>query len=130
MGQTSNTHAALCGVKAVDSSCSALENKNQKDDFCRKYSDWWNGVFVPQIKVPGVNMFDELEKEEICELFSFMPESILGSLEPSRAQKLMETFFQQLMPEIQQKNPKLFARIISIQKMCPEDVWKNRRNRL
>ncbi len=130
MGQTSNTHAALCGVKAVDSICSALKSGGAEKDCCREYRDWWNAVFVPNIKVPGVNMFEVLDSEEIDALFSFMPDSIPGSLEPGQAQKLMGSFFQKLMPEIQQKNPKLFARIVSIQQMCSEDVWEKRRENI
>jgi len=76
MGQTSNTHAALCGVKAVDSICSALKKRGGEKDCCREYRDWWNAVFVPNIKVPGVNMFEVLDSEEIDALFSFMPDSI------------------------------------------------------
>ncbi len=130
MGQTSNTHAALCGVKAVDSICSALKGENNGNDVCRDYRSWWDRVFVPLIKAPGINMFEELEPEEVDELFSFMPEEVPGSLEPSRAQKLMGAFFQQLLPEVQKKSPKLFERIIAIQHMKPDDVWKKRRMEL
>jgi len=127
MGQTSNTHAALCGVKAVDSICRALANGNPEEDCCREYRDWWNAVFVPGIRTPGVNIFEELEAEEIDALFSFMPDEIPGSLEPGRAQKLMQAFFQQLMPELREKNPGLFQRIMSIQRMDPDAVWQKRR---
>ena len=127
MGQTSNTHAALCGVKAVDSICSALNEKKVGNEVVRGYRDWWNDNFVPHIKEPGVNMFEELESEEIDELFSFMSESIPGSLEPTRAQKFMGSFFQKLLPEVQKKSPKLFERIILVQQKSSRDVWEKKR---
>jgi len=127
MGQTSNTHAALCGVKAVDSICSALNEKKVGNEVVRGYRDWWNDNFVPHIKEPGVNMFEELESEEIDELLSFMPDSILGSLEPNRAQKFMGSFFQKLLPEVQKKSPELFERIVLVQQKSSKDVWERKR---
>lgn len=127
MGQTSNTHAALCGVKAVESICSALTEKKADSEVCQEYRDWWNDNFVPHIKALGVNMFEELEPEEIDELFSFMPDSIPGSLEPNRAQKFMGSFFQKLLPEIQKKSPGLFERIVLVQQKSSKDVWEIKR---
>lgn len=129
MGQTSNTHAALCGVMAVNSVCSFLGDEKGEGDAGKKYREWWNAVFVPGIREPGVNMFEELDSEELDALFAFMPDEIAGSLEPGRAQKLMGAFFQQLMPKIQEKSPGLFQRIVAIQCMDPDTVWKKRREK-
>jgi hypothetical protein len=82
---------------------------------------------VPHIKEPGVNMFEELESEEIDELLSFMPDSILGSLEPNRAQKFMGSFFQKILPEVQKKSPELFERIVLVQQKSSKDVWERKR---
>ena len=75
----------------------------------------------------GGNIFEELTRDEIDELFSYMPAEIPGSMEPRKAKQLMGALFQKLMPEIQQKNPALVQRIMSIQQKTVDDAWAEKR---
>ena len=128
LGQTSNSHAALSGARAAECIGAALLNGGAADEACRSYRQWWEENFVNYTKVPGGgNIFDELTRDEIDELFSYMPAEIPGSMEPRKAKQLLGAFFQKLMPEIQQKNPALVQKIISIQQKSVDDAWAEKR---
>jgi flavin-dependent dehydrogenase len=128
MGQTSNTHAALTGLKAVECIFEAVKEKKIGQDVYEPYQKWWDENFARHIKAPGVNMFDELTRDEIDEFFSYMPEEIEGSMEPTKAQRLLGAFFQKLIPDVQKKNPQLVRRIQAIQQRSPDEAWKEKRS--
>ena len=75
-----------------------------------------------------IKMFDELTRDEIDEFFSYMPEEIEGSMEPTKAQRLLGAFFQKLIPDVQKKNPQLVRRIQAIQQRSPDEAWKEKRS--
>ncbi len=123
-GQTSNTHAALTGVKAVESISAALKNSLQGEEVYADYRSWWTENIVNYIKVPaGANMFELLTAKELDEFFSYMPEEIIASMEPKKAGQMLGAFFQGLLPEIQKKNPALVQKIAGIQQQTPEEAW-------
>ncbi|MBN2109051.1 MAG: FAD-dependent monooxygenase [Deltaproteobacteria bacterium] len=126
-GQTSNTHAALTGAKAVECIHSALNNGLSGDAAYLPYRTWWTENFVNYLKVPGGgNMFELLTADEIDEFFSYMPGEIVASMEPKKAGQLLGAFFQKLLSEIQQKNPGLVQRIAAIQKLTADEAWKEK----
>jgi flavin-dependent dehydrogenase len=128
LGQTSNSHAALTGARAAECIGDALQNQCSAEEAYRHYRAWWEENFVNYSKVPGGgNIFEELSKDEVDELFSYMPAEIPGSMEPRKAKQLMGALFQKLMPEIQQKNPALVQRMISIQQKTVDDAWAEKR---
>jgi|GEM_PF-557944 len=128
LGQTSNSHAALTGARAAECIGDALQNQCSADEAYRHYHAWWEENYLNYAKVPGGgNIFDELTRDEIDELFSYMPAEIPGSMEPRKAKQLMAAFFQKLIPEIQQKNPALVQRIMSIQQKTVDDAWAEKR---
>jgi flavin-dependent dehydrogenase len=128
LGQTSNSHAALTGARAAQCIGDVLQNQCSADEAYQHYRSWWEENYVSYTKVPGGgNIFDELTRDEIDELFSFMPDEIPGSMEPRKAKQLMAAFFQKLIPEIQAKNPALVQKIISIQQKTVDDAWAEKR---
>jgi len=128
LGQTSNSHAALTGARAAECIGDALQNQCSVEEAYRHYRAWWEENFINYSKVPGGgNIFEELSKDEVDELFSYMPAEIPGSMEPRKAKQLMGALFQKLMPEIQQKNPALVQRMISIQQKTVDDAWAEKR---
>jgi flavin-dependent dehydrogenase len=71
LGQTSNSHAALIAVRAAECIGDALQNRCSADEACRQYRDWWEKHYVSYAKVPGSgNIFEELTRDEVDELFS------------------------------------------------------------
>ncbi len=128
MGQTSNTHAALTGLKAVECICEAIKEKKTGQDVYEPYQKWWDENFAQHIKAPGGNIFDELTRDEIDEFFSYMPEEIEGSMEPTKAQRLLGAFFQKLIPDVQKKNPQLVRKIQAIQERSSDEAWKEKRS--
>jgi flavin-dependent dehydrogenase len=128
LGQTSNSHAALTGARAAECISATLQNRCSTDEACQQYRAWWEENFINYSKVPGGgNIFEELSRDEIDELFSYMPTEIPGSMEPRKAKQLMGALFQKLMPEIQQKSPALVQRIVSIQQKTVDDAWAEKR---
>ena len=126
-GQTSNTHAALTGAKAAECIHTALRNRLSGDEVYLPYRTWWTENFVNYIKVPGgANMFELLTADEIDELFSYMPDEIIASMEPKKAGQLLAAFFQKLLPEIQSKNPALVQKIAAIQQQTTDEAWKEK----
>ena len=126
-GQTSNTHAALTGVKAAECIHAALEQKLSGDAAYVPYRTWWTENFLNYVKVPGgANMFELLTAEEIDEFFSYMPGEIIASMEPKKAGQLLGAFFAKLLPEIQQKNPALVHKIAAIQKLTTDEAWRQK----
>ena len=126
-GQTSNTHAALTGAKAVECIHNALHHGLRGDEFYLPYRNWWTENFVNYLKVPGGgNMFELLNADEIDEFFSYMPDEIIASMEPRKARQLLGAFFQKLLPEIQSKNPRLVQKIAAIQRQTTEDAWQEK----
>lgn len=126
-GQTSNTHAALTGAKAVECIHGALHNRLTGAEVYQPYRTWWTESFVNYIKVPGgANMFELLSADEIDELFSYMPAEIIASMEPRKAGQLLGVFFQKLMTEIQSTNPALVQKIAAIQRQSADEAWKEK----
>jgi len=128
-GQTSNTHAALTGFQAADCIRGALEGTCTRQDAAERYRQWWGQCFYDGWRTPGVNLFEHLTADEIDELFSLLPPEIPGSLEPGTAQRLMGALFQNLMPTLQEKNPRLLQRIAAVQQQSPETVRAARQQR-
>jgi flavin-dependent dehydrogenase len=128
LGQTSNSHAALTGARAAECISDALQNRCSTDEAYRHYQAWWEENFINYAKVPGGgNIFEELSRDEVDELFSYMPDEIPGSMEPRKAKLLMGALFQKLMPIIQQKSPALVQRIVSIQQKTVDEAWAEKR---
>ncbi len=127
IGQTSNTHAALCSTRAVECCAEALKNNLEEDTIYEPYRLWWKRYYINHYNTPGANFMEELTGEEIDELFVDMPEQIPGSLEPSMAKKLIGEFFKNYMPGVTAKNPKLAAKLAGIQQMSPDEAWRRRR---
>jgi flavin-dependent dehydrogenase len=128
LGQTSNSHAALTGAKAAECIGNCLQHHCSADAAYQQYRLWWEDNFINYAKVPGGgNIFEELSRDEIDELFSCMPDEIPGSMEPKKAKLLMGAFFQKLIPEIQRKNPALVQKIMSIQQKSIDDAWAEKR---
>ena len=126
-GQTSNTHAALTGAKAVECIHNALQNSLRGDEVYLPYRNWWAENFVNYLKVPGGgNMFEILTADELDEFFSYMPDEIVASMEPKKAQQLLGVFFQKLLPEIQSKNPALVQKIAAIQMQTTDEAWQQK----
>ena len=126
-GQTSNTHAALTGAKAVECIHTALHNRLSGDEVYLPYRSWWTENFVNYIKVPGgANMFELLTADEIDEFFSYMPDEIVASMEPKKAGQLLAAFFQKLLPVIQSKNPALVQKIAAIQQQTTDEAWQEK----
>jgi len=127
IGQSSNTHGALMGMKAAECIAEALTEKKQGEDIYGPYRSWWRKAYYHDVRPPGANMFEELAGGELDLLFSFMPPEIEGSLEPGTARVLMGALFQKLLPEIQKKHPELVAKIAAIQGMAPDEAWREKR---
>ena len=126
-GQTSNTHAALTGAKAVECIHNALRKSLSGDAVYLPYRTWWTENFVNYLKVPaGANMFELLTADEIDEFFSYMPGEIVASMEPKKAGLLLGAFFAKLLPGIQQKNPALVQKIAAIQKLTTDEAWQDK----
>jgi len=128
IGQTSNTHAALTGLKAAQCIHDALKEKKTGADIYAPYQQWWDENFACHIRPPGGNLFEELTGDELNELFSYMPDEIEGSEEPITAKKLMGAFFQKLIPEVQKKNPQLVQKIAAIQQKSTDEAWHEKRS--
>jgi flavin-dependent dehydrogenase len=125
---SSNSHAALTGFKAVECIDNALKEKREGEDFYQEYRAWWDKNFIQYLSPSsGGNFLEELSRDELDELFSYMPDEIEASMEPKKAGELLGKFFQNLLPEIQSKNHRLFQKIIAIQQKGPEEAWKERR---
>ena len=128
LGQTSNSHAALTGAKAAECIGEALQGSGTGEDVYQNYRKWWEENFVSYAKVPGGgNIFEELSRDEIDELFSYMPAEIPGSMESRKAKQLMAAFFQKLIPEMQGKSPALVQKILSVQQKTVDDAWAQKR---
>lgn len=127
---SSSSHSALTGFKAVECIYNALQEKLEGEDFYQEYRTWWDENFVKDSSfVSGGNILEELSRDEIDELFSYMPDEIEASMEPKKAGELLGKFFKNLLPEIQRKDPGLFQRIISIQQKGTDEAWKERREK-
>jgi flavin-dependent dehydrogenase len=128
LGQTSNSHAALTGAKAAECIGNALHHTCTSDEAYATYQGWWEENYINYAKVPGGgNIFEELSRDEIDELFSYMPDEIPGSMEPKKAKQLIGAFFQKLMPHVQQKNPSLVQKIVAVQQKSVDDAWAAKR---
>jgi len=128
MGQTSNTHAAIIGARAAACVSDVLHNTCTVDEAYEHYRSWWRENYVNYQQAPGGgNIFEELSRDEIDELFSCMPDEIPGSLEPRKAKMLMGSFFQKLMPQLQQKNPSLVQKMAAIQQKSVDAAWAEKR---
>jgi flavin-dependent dehydrogenase len=126
-GQTSNTHAALTGARAVECVYSTLQKNLSGDEAYESYRTWWRKNFVDYIKVPGGgNMFELLTADELDALFSYMPSEIIASMEPKKAGQLLGVFFQKLLPDIQSKNQALVQKIAAIQQLSADGAWKEK----
>ncbi len=126
-GQTSNTHAALTGAKAVECIYAALQGNRTGDDVYEPYRAWWSEHFTNYLRVPsGANMFELLSADELDRLFSYMPESIPASMEPKASGRLLGAFFQKLLPEIMKKDPELVQKIAAIQQLPADTVWADK----
>lgn len=119
-GQTSNTHAALTGARAVECIASGLRG----DAVYEPYRSWWTENFTKYIRTPGgANMFEILSAQEIDRLFSYMPAEITASMEPKRCSRLLGDFFQKLLPEIALQEPSLVKKIAGIQQQSVDEAW-------
>jgi len=128
LGQTSNTHAALIGARAAECVSDALHTICTVDEAYERYRSWWRENYINYQQVPGSgNIFEELSRDEIDELFSCMPNEIRGSMEPRKAKMLMGSFFQKLMPQLQRKNPALVQKIAAIQQKSVDAAWAEKR---
>ncbi len=128
LGQTSNTHAALIGARAAACVSDVLHRRCTVDDAYAQYRAWWREQYLNYQQIPGGgNIFEELSKDEIDELFSCMPDAIPGSMEPRKAKMLMGSFFQKLMPQLQQKNPSLVKKMAAIQQKSVDAAWAEKR---
>jgi flavin-dependent dehydrogenase len=128
LGQTSNSHASLTGARAAACIADILQNRCSADEGYAGYRAWWVENFINYAKVPGGgNIFEELSRDEVDELFTYMPAEIPGSMEPRKAKQLMGALFQKLVPEIMQKNPALVQRIMTIQQKTVDDAWAEKR---
>lgn len=125
---SSNSHSALTGFKAAESIAHAIQQKFEGEEVYHEYSQWWNENFIQYLSpASGGNILEELSRDEIDELFSYMPDEIEGSMEPKKAGELLGKFFKNLLPEVQRKTPTLFQKILTIQQKKPEEAWKERR---
>jgi flavin-dependent dehydrogenase len=128
MGQTSNTHAALGGVHAVECCARALNDNIHGEDAYEPYRTWWQQQYVDNFRMPGANFLEELSGEEIDALFADMPDHIPGSLEPTAAATLLGRFFKDYMPKLAVRDPALAGKIAAIQQIAPQDAWDRRRS--
>ncbi|MCX8042677.1 MAG: FAD-dependent monooxygenase [Desulfobacterota bacterium] len=128
-GQTSNSHAALTGIQAVNCIAKALGSKCSWEEAVEHYNGWWQRRFYTTWQEPGVNVFEFLTREEIDELFSCLPKAIPGSMEPGKAKRLMGTLFQHIGTVLQEKNPHLFERILAVQQQPLERIRGEKQNR-
>ncbi len=127
MGQTSNTHAALCGYHAVEAIHTALQNGLTGDAVFVPYRTWWQKSYVNHMMIPGANMFELLNGSELDTLFAALPDSISGSLEPHAARDYMGRFFQQFLPKLGITHPALVQKIAAIQQLDKESAWEDKR---
>lgn len=127
---SSNTHSALSGFKAVECVSNALQEKLDGEDFYQEYRTWWDENFVKDSSFSsGGNILEELSRDDIDKLFSYMPDEIEGSMEPKKAGELLGKFFKNLFAKIQKEDPELFQRIMSIQQKGVDEAWKERREK-
>ena len=127
-GQTSNTHAALTGAKAVECIGKALQERRTGDAAYEPYRRWWTENFTNYIRTPGgANMFEILTAAEIDRLFSYMPAEIPASLEPKKCSRSLGEFFQKLLPEISKEDPAFVEKIVAVQQRSIDEAWREKR---
>jgi hypothetical protein len=127
MGQTSNTHAALGAIRAVECCAPAIGNHYDDAACYEPYRAWWKDQYYTSFRMPGANFLEELSAAEIDTLFEGMPAQIAGSLEPRAGARLIGEFFKEYLPGIAARHPGLAGRIVSLQQQPATDVWQRKR---
>jgi flavin-dependent dehydrogenase len=110
------TGSMMCGVKAAHAITTAFRDNKLNREGVKSYITWWEDTFPKGENYRDIislfGLFELLKEEDVNYLFSLLDEKPLEvTLNPYRANQIINGVLMQKMPQIQKENPQFMAKL-------------------
>jgi flavin-dependent dehydrogenase len=110
------TGSMMCGVKAAHAITTAFRDNKLNREGVKSYITWWEDTFPKGENYRDIitlfGLFELLKEEDVNYLFSLLDEKPLEvTLNPYRANQVINGVLMQKMPQIQKENPQFMAKL-------------------
>ena len=110
------TGSMMCGVKAAHAVTTAFRDNKLNREGVKSYITWWEDTFPKGENYRDIislfGLFELLKEEDVNYLFSLLDEKPLEvTLNPYRANQIINGVLMQKMPQIQKENPQFMAKL-------------------
>jgi flavin-dependent dehydrogenase len=110
------TGSMMCGVKAAHAITTAFRDNKLNREGVKSYITWWEDTFPKGENYRDIitlfGLFELLKEEDVNYLFSLLDEKPLEvTLNPYRANQIINGVLMQKMAQIQKENPQFLAKL-------------------
>ncbi len=110
------TGSMMCGVKAAHAITTAFRDNKLNREGVKSYITWWEDTFPKGENYRDIislfGLFELLKEEDVNYLFSLLDEKPLEvTLNPYRANQIINAVLMQKMAQIQKENPQFMAKL-------------------